>query len=200
MWTTWALVDPCPVPDPEVLLAAGDGRAVGRFAASRREGDSAEERFAACAKKHLPKERYPMVVAADQRTDMRDHIDCFVSLLSDLEDETSLARFVCSVDVKAAKRVRRSDARASSEIMWVETKNVRGKPGWVYGKARLIAQEVPGIGFLLLDRESLAKLAEARKARYPGAVHVRPDRPLEEVMQIEVATCARYAGVAVWSV
>ena len=99
------------------------------------------------------------------------------------------------VDVKAPKRVRRSDPRPSSEFMWVETRNVRGKPGWVHGKADYIAQEVEGRGFLLLDRARLAAFAERYKLRDPECVHVRRDRPDEEALKVPTELCAKRAGV-----
>ena len=195
-WLFWAVRDPYPVGPRRIRV--GGGPVVGRFTASAREGLSAEARFALAAKRNLPRERYPMVESVDAATDMRDHIDAYVSVLRDVDDDDSLARYYCSVDVKAPKRVRRSDPRPSSEIMWVETKNVRGKPGWVHGKADLIAQEIEGRGFLVLSRPALARFAEAHALRDPDCCHTRPDRPLEKVLKIPIGLCAEKAGVSFW--
>ena len=45
------------------------------------------------------------------------------------------------VEVKAEKRIERKDNGAQSDFIWVELRNVRGKVGWLFGKADLIAFE-----------------------------------------------------------
>lgn len=45
------------------------------------------------------------------------------------------------VEVKSAKRIQRSDGNSQNEFTWVELRNVRGKVGWLFGKADLIAFE-----------------------------------------------------------
>jgi stalled ribosome alternative rescue factor ArfA len=62
-------------------------------------------------------------------------------------------------DVKAMKRLSRSDEEASEDVIWVEIQNVRGNPGWVYGKADYIALELQK-GFALVKRTSLVELVE----------------------------------------
>jgi len=40
--------------------------------------------------------------------------------------------------------------------IWVEMKNVQGKPGWVFGDARFIAFDMPEVhGFVIVDRSEL---------------------------------------------
>ena len=42
------------------------------------------------------------------------------------------------------------------EEIWVELKNVQGKPGWVFGEAKYIAFDMPEVhGFIFVDREQL---------------------------------------------
>ncbi len=43
------------------------------------------------------------------------------------------------VEVKAEKRIHRHDDNAQAHYTWVEIQNVRGKVGWLFGKADLIA-------------------------------------------------------------
>jgi hypothetical protein len=45
------------------------------------------------------------------------------------------------VEVKSSKRIRRNDSEAQAGYTWVELRNVRGKVGWLFGKADLIAFE-----------------------------------------------------------
>lgn len=45
--------------------------------------------------------------------------------------------------------------------IWVEFKNVQGKPGWLYGGAAIIAFDIPEEGgFSIVDREELAFFCE----------------------------------------
>lgn len=82
-----------------------------------------------------------------------------------------------TVDVKARKRISRGvdqideEEDPEDEWIWVEFKTVQGKPGWLYGKANIIAFELPS-RFILVPRKELAKLAERvidveHKSRYP---------------------------------
>lgn len=64
-----------------------------------------------------------------------------------------------SVDVKARKRINRSDDSAQDELVWLEFKNVQGRVGWLYGKADWIAFERV-LDFILVKRADLAELGE----------------------------------------
>lgn len=45
--------------------------------------------------------------------------------------------------------------------LWIEFKNVNGDPGWMYGKAKWIAFEIPDLGgFAVVKRDELRKWAE----------------------------------------
>lgn len=64
-----------------------------------------------------------------------------------------------SIDVKARKRVARSDDNLQDELVWLEFKNVQGKLGWLYGEAEWIAFERTE-DFVLVKRSSLANEGE----------------------------------------
>lgn len=78
------------------------------------------------------------------------HVDFFVAGLSDKD---------VAIDVKARKRVKRSDASVNDELVWVEFQNVAGRRGWLYGKANLIAFERE-TDFILVNRQLFARLCE----------------------------------------
>ena len=49
--------------------------------------------------------------------------------------------------------------------IWVEFKNVRGNPGWLYGGAAIIAFDMPEEGgFSIVDRQELAFFCEKHVA------------------------------------
>jgi hypothetical protein len=60
-----------------------------------------------------------------------EHIDYIVT-----KNNTEIA-----FDVKAMKKISRSSSKFSSDLVWVEFKNVSGKDGWLYGKSQYIAFE-----------------------------------------------------------
>ena len=62
-------------------------------------------------------------------------------------------------DIKALKKVKRSDADTNQEIHWVEIENVHGKKGWLYGSADYIAFET-NKSWLIVKRENLVKLVD----------------------------------------
>lgn len=57
-------------------------------------------------------------------------------------------------DVKAMKKVNRSDDKANENIHYVEIKNVQGHPGWLYGEADFFAFETEEY-FVLVHKEKL---------------------------------------------
>jgi hypothetical protein len=65
---------------------------------------------------------------ANDRTDMYDHIDCFLSCNN--------MRF--SIDYKSSKILLDEKTNPLNEWVWIEFKNVRGDDGWIYGKADYI--------------------------------------------------------------
>lgn len=61
---------------------------------------------------------------------------------------------VIKVEVKSQKRIRRGDKTEQTDFTWVELRNVRGKVGWLFGKADLIAFEKES-SFLFVKRLDL---------------------------------------------
>lgn len=61
---------------------------------------------------------------------------------------------VFKVEVKSQKRIRRGDKSEQTDFTWVELRNVRGKVGWLFGKADLIAFEKES-SFLFVKRLDL---------------------------------------------
>lgn len=68
-------------------------------------------------------------------------------------------------EVKCQKRLRREDDQTSAEWVWIEFKNIRGNPGWLYGKADIIAFEMAD-HFLLVKRQDLSDLADKLVDRF----------------------------------
>lgn len=62
-------------------------------------------------------------------------------------------------DIKALKKVNRSDDDVNPEIHWVEIRNVHGNPGWLYGMADYIAFETDK-SWLIIKRETLVELID----------------------------------------
>jgi hypothetical protein len=60
-------------------------------------------------------------------------------------------------DVKAAKKINRSDSAPQYDYTWVELRNVKGLGGWLVGEAEKIAFELQD-EFLLVDRIALFEL------------------------------------------
>lgn len=65
------------------------------------------------------------------------------------------------VEVKSKKRIKRSDKDEQNELTWVELRNVRGKIGWLFGKADLIAFEKEK-SFLFVKRLDLLALVNKK--------------------------------------
>ncbi len=111
----------------------------GRWGYSRMEGTRSEDKFvAACIQRGYETKK------SSREEDIHLHIDYYV---------TRGSRSTVSVDVKGGNH---------PKVIWVEFKNVRGKDGWMYGKADWIAFELPEVcGFVMVLREELASLAES---------------------------------------
>ena len=83
-----------------------------------------------------------------------------------------------SIDVKAKKRISRSDSNSQSDFIWLEFKNVQGKKGWLCGSTDIIAFEREN-DFVLFRRKQLLDwamnkcdikqlVANSRDALYKG--------------------------------
>lgn len=62
------------------------------------------------------------------------------------------------VDIKARKKLKRSDENYCDEWIWLEILNVRGDPGWIYGNG-FIAFEMEN-HFVIISKKALADLVE----------------------------------------
>jgi len=65
-----------------------------------------------------------------------------------------------TIDVKAQKRISRSDSEEQDELVWVEFKNVQGRDGWLKSAVDIIAFERAD-DFLLVKRNYLLGLAQS---------------------------------------
>ncbi len=128
--------------------------------ASFSSGDSAEKSFVSAALKSGLK------VRDSSRDEEFKHIDFHIETGQGLK---------LSVEVKARKKIKRSDAVVNDEYVWVEFKNVRGLRGWLYGSADLVAFERAD-DFLMVSRKDLARLCE--KLCNITKINVDPQFPL----------------------
>jgi hypothetical protein len=88
---------------------------------------------------------------ANDYQDMQEHWDVQGTL------DGQLLKF----DVKGMKKVNRWDNKQQDDIAWVEGTNVRGKPGWVKGKADYIVFERTD-HWLLVQRQELLEHVESK--------------------------------------
>ena len=95
------------------------------------------------------------VVPATSEDDIQNHVDFWWT------PNGGTQRF--GVDVKGLKKIRRNDYRVNDTDTWIETMNVLGQPGWVYGKATYIAFRRIG-KVLFVRREALARYVETKIA------------------------------------
>ena len=104
----------------------------------------AEVRFVRAAR-----EKGLMVTKSSHTEDMHEHIDYWLAMSSQGKR--------WGVDVKGNNL---------PDEIWVEFKNVRGNPGWLYGGATIIAFDMPEEGgFAIVDREELAFYSEKHDAK-----------------------------------
>lgn len=124
-------------------------------------GDSAEELFILMAVRLGWK-----ISASSKEQNIDEHWDYLI--------EKEEQQF--KVEVKAEKRIQRSDNGSQADFTWVELRNVRGKVGWLFGKADLIAFEKEKTFFFVKRLELLsvvnqkvnlvAKVKSAKDALY----------------------------------
>lgn len=84
------------------------------------------------------------------RNQQLSHIDFFI------EDKKKV---IYTFDVKARKKVNRTDSSTEDSLVWIEFKNVAGADGWLYGAADYIAFEREA-DFLIINRLNLVTLCE----------------------------------------
>ena len=95
--------------------------------------------------KSLLKERDPNYRKANREDQFR-HIDYHT--------------YFGTIDVKAKKRISRSDSEEQNELIWVEFLNVQGRKGWLTSSVDVIAFERDD-DFLLVKRNYLLGLAKS---------------------------------------
>ena len=64
-------------------------------------------------------------------------------------------------DVKGLRKANRSDTNYDDSIHWVEIQNVKGKEGWLYGRAHYIAFELND-EWLIVKRVDILKLIDEK--------------------------------------
>lgn len=81
------------------------------------------------------------------------------SKLEDIHEHWDFKVNNSTVDVKALKRINRSDSMFSTDYTWVELQNVRGNTGWLFGDADYIAFEQLN-HFLIVKKSDLIGFCE----------------------------------------
>ena len=107
-----------------------------RWAYSIKEGTDTEKRF-----KTLIESKGYEVVKSSKKQDIQDHIDFYVNGYG--------------IDVKG---------RRYTKTIWLEIQNVKGKDGWLKGKAKYIVFDILDLeSFVFFYREDLLKYVEQYK-------------------------------------
>lgn len=121
-------------------------------------GWDAEEKFVLSWRKY---DEDAKILRSTKEQDLFDHIDFFVDDIS--------------YDVKSLKKISYNHKAVDPTIIWIEFKNVRGKLGWLYGKAERIAFELEK-EFIFVEREDLRKRAESltikKFTKFPEPYHL----------------------------
>jgi len=162
-------------------------------------GKSAEERF-----KLLLETKgingYRMTVTYSTKIEnINNHIDMWF-------ESSKIPNKRFSADVKARKRLNRSDANLQDDLIWIELKNVQGKNGWLYGDADYIVFEIES-GFLICPKDKLIAQIEKLKPKFfesndnskvPYKLYSRKNRkdllvliPIEEILPISFKLTSR---------
>lgn len=105
--------------------------------------------------------KYGEVIYANRDQDIYEHWDL------KLIREGKETKF----DVKACKKVKRTDENVNDEIHWVELKNVRGNHGWLYGDADYFVFETIKT-WIMVKKVKLQKMIDekcdkASRVQYP---------------------------------
>ena len=90
--------------------------------------------------------------------------------------------------------------------IWVELKNVQGKPGWLHGKAKIIAFDMPEEGgFSILDRvnllewvdQNISKEVVTDKRMASGKLYQRKDRQ-DQITKLNLQDLKSLSSYRVW--
>lgn len=74
-----------------------------------------------------------------------------------------------SFDIKARKKLSRSNTKESDQVIWIEFKSNSGKEGWLFGEADYLAFQ-NSVGFLIIPR---LKLVDWCKTNIDGKTKVK---------------------------
>lgn len=110
------------------------------------QGREAEARFERVASK-----LGWIVTKVDPETDMKQHMDFVIAWGDPKNVAGETATY--SVDVKSR------NTAENGEETWIEIRNIAGGPGWLYGKADMIAFEQED-RFILVERDKLRQWIE----------------------------------------
>jgi len=106
------------------------------------DGHNAEDLFISIAERQGWK-----AIKADRKQQL-SHVDVFLSK----ENYPTL-----SLDIKAQKKIKRTDSNVNDELIWVEFLNVAGNGGWLIGAAEYISFEREK-DFIIVNRAALWRL------------------------------------------
>jgi hypothetical protein len=102
------------------------------------------------------------ISASSNRENIDEHWDFLIE-----KDEQNF-----KVEVKSGKRIQRNDSDSQNNFTWVELRNVRGRVGWLFGKADLIAFEkektfifVKRLDLLAVVNQKVNLVAKAKSAK-----------------------------------
>ena len=134
-------------------------------------------------------------VKADRKQQL-SHIDVFLS-------KEGYSTY--SIDIKARKKIKRTDSETSDDLIWVEFLNVAGKGGWLVGAAEFIAFEREN-DFVMVNRSALWKLclklvdqtqrvSQSKDALYK--IYQRKDRK-DEISIIKFSDIFKHLTFKVW--
>ncbi len=128
------------------------------------------------------------VQKSSRNEDINDHVDYWLK-------HNSASRW--GVDVKGNNL---------PDEIWVELKNVQGKPGWLHGGAKIIAFDMPEEGgFSVLDRinllewvdQNISKEVVTDKRMASGKLYQRKDRQ-DQITKLNLQDLKSLSSYRVW--
>jgi len=131
------------------------------------------------------------------RKEQLQHIDFH------LYNDESLKEY--KVDVKARKKVKRTDSNINDELIWVEFTNVAGREGWLNGLADYIAFEQED-HFIIFDRLGILNFCK-KKVNFKNRVTQSKDAVYniyqrsgrkDEISLIPLNDLKKHLGYSTW--
>lgn len=104
---------------------------------------------------------------SSEQEDMFKHIDFYLYKDSISYDKSKISSILhnTTVEVKSHKNVGRGNYAVGDKYALVETVNVRGNKGWLYGEANYIAFRYDD-SFIIVPRTALISIVESIPKRY----------------------------------